>query len=258
MSQTIGKQLKEARLKQGQSTEDIAHETRIPESTLCHLEEDDYSHFANPTYARSFLGIYSEYLEVDASDVIEAMQGPKTNTLDSGYLKPKITMAPPNTTIPIHKNLVEQRRGHPLAMLLLMILLVFLIPTVYFLAKNAGAHEERMRITEETEEPPAAADIPPAEPDSATPDENQAPVANQNDAINEIVGVRPPANDQSNAPEPDDDALRPTVIEEPEPAPAPDEIAPADGETSGPAANNNRPPETSPTALGPTTPARPN
>ena len=64
MSLSIGKQLKESRMKQGMTTEDIAHETRIPESSLRFLEADDYSHFPNPTYARSFLSIYSEYLEV--------------------------------------------------------------------------------------------------------------------------------------------------------------------------------------------------
>ncbi|MEM7013466.1 MAG: helix-turn-helix transcriptional regulator, partial [Verrucomicrobiota bacterium] len=125
MSLSIGKQLKEARMKQGLTTEDIAHETRISDAHLRQLEEDDYSKFPNPTYARSFLGIYSEFLEVDAENVIEAMHGPKNGKskggeFDRDYLKPKITLAPPDTTIPIHKNLIVQKPGKPVLLLMLV------------------------------------------------------------------------------------------------------------------------------------------
>lgn len=213
MSQTIGKQLKEARMKQGLTLEDIAHETRILESSLRDLEEDNYSHFANPTYARSFLSIYSEYLEVDASDVIEAMHGPKGKGqgIGGGSLKPKITLAPPNTTIPIHKNLVEQRKGHPVAMLFVMIILVFLIPTVYFIARNAGATEERQRINAEARES-AISEEPESQPEPEPENTNTAETENANvDPISALAGVPNPKP----APKPDpesENAVRPTVI----------------------------------------------
>lgn len=162
MSFLIGKKLKQARLRQGLTTEDVAHETRIPESSLRHLEEDDFSGFANPTYARGFLSIYAEHLGVDASEMLEAMSGPKSKAAEADYLTPKIKPAPPNTTIPIYKNYTEQRRGHPVLMMLAIILLVFLIPTVYFIAKHRAYNE---MDTAAGAPPPAAAEP----PEPATP-----------------------------------------------------------------------------------------
>ena len=64
----IGEQLKVTREKRKMSLEDISHEMRIPVATLRALEENDYSGFPSPSYAKRFLGQYAEFLNIDADD----------------------------------------------------------------------------------------------------------------------------------------------------------------------------------------------
>ena len=53
------------------------------------MEESDYSIFPSPTYARSFLSQYSEFLEVDAHDWIDAFETGNvlSNISEHGYLQ---------------------------------------------------------------------------------------------------------------------------------------------------------------------------
>lgn len=67
----IGEQLQEARVKRELSLQDVAHETRIPLVTLRSLEENDYSSFSSLAYTKSFLQQYSEFLKIDAHEVLE-------------------------------------------------------------------------------------------------------------------------------------------------------------------------------------------
>lgn len=85
----IGDQLREAREKKGVDIKDVAHATRIPLATLTALEESNYSIFPSPTYARSFLAQYSEYLGVDAHEWVEAFETGDvlSNVNDHEYLK---------------------------------------------------------------------------------------------------------------------------------------------------------------------------
>ncbi|MGJ8678647.1 MAG: helix-turn-helix domain-containing protein [Akkermansiaceae bacterium] len=70
----IGEQLRAARECKELKLEDVSQATRIPAATLSALEESDYSIFPNPTYARSFLTQYSEYLGVDAQDWVKSFE----------------------------------------------------------------------------------------------------------------------------------------------------------------------------------------
>ena len=58
-------------------------------ATLEALEDSDYSIFPSPTYARSFLAQYSEFLEVDAHEWIAAFETGDvlSNVNDHGYLQ---------------------------------------------------------------------------------------------------------------------------------------------------------------------------
>jgi cytoskeletal protein RodZ len=71
----IGQTLKAAREKRGLSLLDAAHETRIPVARLHLLEQDNYAAFGSMTYARSFLRRYSQYLEVDARQILQDLPG---------------------------------------------------------------------------------------------------------------------------------------------------------------------------------------
>lgn len=85
----IGEQLHAARESKGLALMDVAHTTRIPLSTLRALEDSDYSVFPSPTYARSFLAQYSEFLDVDAHAWIEAFETGDvlSHSNDYGYLQ---------------------------------------------------------------------------------------------------------------------------------------------------------------------------
>ena len=65
---TIGQQLQHARLALELSVEDVTFQTRIPAGLVRAMEKDDLSHFANLTYARGFLKLYSQFLGLDISE----------------------------------------------------------------------------------------------------------------------------------------------------------------------------------------------
>ncbi|MFN7564729.1 MAG: helix-turn-helix domain-containing protein [Prosthecobacter sp.] len=73
MNQPLGHRLKAARESRGLSLMDAAHETRIPVTRLQHLEAENYAAFGSMTYARSFLKLYSDFLGVNASEVLDEL-----------------------------------------------------------------------------------------------------------------------------------------------------------------------------------------
>jgi transcriptional regulator with XRE-family HTH domain len=85
----IGAQLRATRERMGVSLPDISHRTRIPVHTLHELEENNYSSFPSPAYAKSFLAQYSEHLGVDANEWLDVFDtGNVLADLDSyDYLK---------------------------------------------------------------------------------------------------------------------------------------------------------------------------
>lgn len=81
---SIGKQLLKARTERGLTIEDIAFQTHIPVSRVNELENDDYSNFANSTYAKGFLKIYSSHLGFDLSECLNQF-GSNEFSDDSGH-----------------------------------------------------------------------------------------------------------------------------------------------------------------------------
>jgi cytoskeletal protein RodZ len=70
----IGIRLKRAREKAEMSVEDVVFRARIPRSVVEALEAEDFSVFTSPTYAKSFLRQYSEFLDVDAEPWLNALE----------------------------------------------------------------------------------------------------------------------------------------------------------------------------------------
>jgi transcriptional regulator with XRE-family HTH domain len=70
----IGERLLNAREKAGLSVDDVVFQTRIPRSVVAALEAADFSVFSSPTYAKSFLSQYSEFLKVDARIWLDALE----------------------------------------------------------------------------------------------------------------------------------------------------------------------------------------
>ncbi len=207
MAITVGTQLRQARLKKGLTIEEIAHETRIPPASLESLEEDDYSIFPNPTYAKSFLLLYANYLEVDASEMAEALSAPKSKGLGGPSLAqgpPPIDLSPSDSTIPIFK-LPEERTSSPsLATFSLIALLVVLLPTVYLMGKRSGFQEQASQALSSTansgSEPQSAMEtgvgvgLDDPQPERA---EFEPPPPLPNAEFNKLIGIAPPKTNRN-------------------------------------------------------------
>ena len=68
----IGEQLLKARENKNLTHAEIAQSTRITSTILIALENNDYSSL-HPSYARSFLLQYSEFLDVDVSALPDSL-----------------------------------------------------------------------------------------------------------------------------------------------------------------------------------------
>lgn len=87
MPATFGQKLTAAREQRGLSLEDAAHETRIPAQRLRLLEAGNFAGFGSMTYARSFIRAYGDYLDVDATTILESLpEGVLGGELDYRYL----------------------------------------------------------------------------------------------------------------------------------------------------------------------------
>ena len=71
MTGSFGQRFSQARLAREETLEDVAFRTRISVHRLADMENDDLSNFANLTYARGFLKLYSRYLGVDITEYLD-------------------------------------------------------------------------------------------------------------------------------------------------------------------------------------------
>lgn len=93
----LGEQLEAARERLGLTIDDVNFKTRIPRAVLGALEANDFSVFSSPTYAKSFLLQYSSYLEIDASDWLNALESADFSV--NGSVNP-IWESPKPATVP--------------------------------------------------------------------------------------------------------------------------------------------------------------
>ena len=86
MLETIGQQLLAAREQRGLTVEDVAHQTRIHRDVVKRLEADEFSEFPNLMFVKSFLRIYSQFLDLDASHAIAQLAAAEANQHGKQYL----------------------------------------------------------------------------------------------------------------------------------------------------------------------------
>lgn len=65
---SLGSLFAAARQRRGLPIEKAAHDTRIRVQRLREIEEDDFSHFSHPSYARLFLSDYGRYLGIPVEE----------------------------------------------------------------------------------------------------------------------------------------------------------------------------------------------
>jgi len=159
MAKTIGERLRKAREQKSQSIEDVAHATRIHANTLRGLEDDDYSGFASTTYAKSFLNLYARHLEIEIDDALEQFSHNETAPIVSGanYIRSVAdSIEPVERTSDIRSSgshYAEPKKSrprgeqpaHPVVLGLFLLLLLAVIPVLYFAGKNADTPEDALR-----------------------------------------------------------------------------------------------------------------
>lgn len=76
--ESVGRKLQQARIAKKLEIEDVAEKTKIRPNRIIDLEGDEYAHFPNRTYAKSFLAKYARFLGVDIQEELENFQVSRT------------------------------------------------------------------------------------------------------------------------------------------------------------------------------------
>ncbi len=74
MMETPGLMLKREREARGMTLSELARVTRIPESSLEHIENNEFGEFPAEVFVRGFLRNYARQLSLPASEVIQAYE----------------------------------------------------------------------------------------------------------------------------------------------------------------------------------------
>jgi cytoskeletal protein RodZ len=165
MVESIGKKLVQARLARGLTLEEAAMETRIRARQLAALEADDYSSFANNTYARGFLLMYGKFLNVDVRAFARELEaGNPISIGDYQYLNAPLgeDERPVRRVNPeVRRN---ERRRPSLAPLIAFIVLLAVVGFGFHLYLEAQRLEVSTRDAKSTPAPETA-----AQPDNSNP-----------------------------------------------------------------------------------------
>jgi len=145
MVETVGRKLQKERVARKLRIEEVADATKIRAERIIDLEADEYGHFANLTYAKSFLAKYANYLGLDIQEELEHFQAtPSISLRDYQYLAPSV---PKSTTKPREFG-ARAFRVPPLVVVLLVLILLVGVPLFSYMAINiprlrGGAPEGR-------------------------------------------------------------------------------------------------------------------
>ncbi len=71
MVESVGRRLQQARIARKLEIDDIVELTKIRPDRIIDLEADEYSHFPNLTYAKSFLAKYARFLGLDIQEELD-------------------------------------------------------------------------------------------------------------------------------------------------------------------------------------------
>lgn len=74
MIQTVGERLQQRRIARGLGLEAVTRATRLTRVVLETLEEDRFDDLPAPVYARGFLKIYAQFLELDGDAILDAYE----------------------------------------------------------------------------------------------------------------------------------------------------------------------------------------
>lgn len=135
MSQSIGQKLAAARKRRDLTIEDVAHETRIHVDTLRNLEADDYSRFANFTYARSFLSMYGRHLGIEMTDYIKEFRSENNGGFE---IQDSHESSNGSASSEVFIDVRAFQSFRPVVAIVTLFAIVCTIPAMYFIGKKHG------------------------------------------------------------------------------------------------------------------------
>jgi cytoskeletal protein RodZ len=134
--ETVGHKLRQARLAKNLEIDEVAEATKIRPDRIIDLEADEYVHFPNLAYAKSFLIIYAKYLQLDVREELENFQ--ITRSISLGEYQYLISAPPPRGSSDSRRFQPRGFRVPPLVVTVLVLILLVGIPLVSYLAVNVS------------------------------------------------------------------------------------------------------------------------
>ncbi|MBV8415314.1 MAG: helix-turn-helix domain-containing protein [Verrucomicrobia bacterium] len=134
MVESVGRRLQQARLAKKLEIEDVAEKTKIRPNRIIDLEADEYAHFPNLMYAKSFLAKYAKFLGVDIQEELDKFLVAGTISVgDYQYLSsgpPQKFVAQPRV------QMVKGFRVPPAVVVVLVLIVLVGVPVFSYLALN--------------------------------------------------------------------------------------------------------------------------
>jgi len=134
MVESVGRRLQQARLAKNLEIEDVAEKTKIRPNRIIDLEADEYAHFPNLVYAKSFLAKYAKFLGVDIQEELDRFLVSGTISLgDYQYL----SSSPSQKFVPQPRGQMAKGFRVPPAVVVVLVLIVLVgVPLFSYLALN--------------------------------------------------------------------------------------------------------------------------
>jgi cytoskeletal protein RodZ len=134
MAESVGWKLQQARLARRLEIEEVAETTKIRPERIIDLEADEYGHFPNSTYAKSFLAKYAQFLGVDIQAELNKFRVERTISLAAypyldGPPAPKQFLEPRRIT-------PRGFRVPPVVVVVLLLVVLVGVPLFSYLALN--------------------------------------------------------------------------------------------------------------------------
>ena len=129
MSLGIGETLRAARRRRGSSLADVAADTRVRESYLAAIEQEDFDGLGGDVYVKGFITSYARHLELDPEPLLEVYRA------HSGDSDGHDRIAP---TLPEEQPPLPSRRERPAGVAVLLVLLLIVMVALVLFSLRGG------------------------------------------------------------------------------------------------------------------------
>ncbi|HVL99894.1 MAG TPA: RodZ domain-containing protein [Egibacteraceae bacterium] len=179
MATGIGETLRAARRRHGRTLADAAAETRVRESYLAALEEEEFAALGGGVYVKGFLRSYAKFLSLDPEPLLEAYRAEYERDEDTAPVREPVgPMLPP-----------ERRSGPAVIVVAAGALLLVLAGLGMFLGRGGDPDTVGERGPAPAETPEAASPTPPTTTTAPSPPATVDPTDPEVEGIEVVVAV---------------------------------------------------------------------